>query len=152
VLRQDGSVPPARPGLARVRDLVEASRIGGLDVHLTMDPLPDKGFQLPPAIDSAAYRVVQEALTNVTRHAAAAQAWVTVRRDAGGLEVVVVDDGVGATEPHDGGGLRGMRERAAALGATVEAGTHTGAGPRAGFRVAVRFPLDNSATTLGGTT
>jgi signal transduction histidine kinase len=85
--------------------------------------------------------VVQEALTNVARHAGASRAWVTVRRDTEGLDVEVMDDGRGPdTDLREGGGLTGMRERAAALGGTVQAGS----GPRGGFRVVVRFPLDNS--------
>jgi signal transduction histidine kinase len=141
ILRQDDSVPPARPGLARVGELVDAARLGGLDVEVRLDPLGDNGSDLPPAVDSAAYRVVQEALTNVARHADATRAWVTVRRSRDGLQVQVVDDGQGpgSAPAAEGGGLTGMRERASALGGAVEAGP----GPRGGFRVAVEFPLDN---------
>jgi signal transduction histidine kinase len=146
VLRQDGTAPPAHIGLARVGDLVEAVRLGGLDVRLQIDPLSLRDFRLPPAVDSAAYRVVQEALTNVTRHASATHAQVTLRREERGLEVVVVDDGVGATDSHEGGGLRGMRERTSALGATMDVGSE----PGGGFRVAVRFPLDNGADRTEG--
>jgi signal transduction histidine kinase len=148
VLRQDGTAPPARPGLVRVPELVDTVRLGGLDVHVDLDSLRGNDFELPSAVDSAAYRVVQEALTNVTRHAAAARAWVTVRREPGWLEVVVADDGVGASDPTEGGGLRGMRERAAALGATM----HVGSDPGGGFRVTVRFPLDNDDDERDGTT
>lgn len=142
ILRQDDSVPPARPGLARVGELVDAARLGGLDVQVRLDPLGDNGSDLPPGVDAAAYRVVQEALTNVARHADATRAWVTVRRLRDGLQVEVVDDGrgPGSARTAEGSGLTGMRERATALGGVVEAGP----GPRGGFRVAVQFPLDNN--------
>jgi signal transduction histidine kinase len=82
------------------------------------------------------YRIVQEALTNVTRHARARR--VTVRLAVGGddgMSVEVVDDGVGGA-PGPGNGIAGMRERAAALGGTVYAGP----APGGGFRVAARLP------------
>ncbi|MFL6101194.1 MAG: sensor histidine kinase [Actinomycetales bacterium] len=141
ILRQDDSAPPTRPGLVRVGELLEAARLGGLDVQARLDPLGDTASGLPPTVDAAAYRVVQEALTNVTRHADATRAWVTVRRSPDTLRVEVVDDGhgPGPGPAAEGSGLTGMRERAAALGGAVEAG----AAPRGGFRVAVQFPLDN---------
>jgi signal transduction histidine kinase len=141
VLRQDGDdVRAPAAGLARVGELVEAARLGGLDVRLESNALPDSGSGLPTGVDAAAYRVVQEALTNVARHAQAASATVSVRRTPSSLEVVVVDDGRAAGDVVEGGGLQGMRERAAALHGDVQAGPN----PGGGFRVAVRFPLDNS--------
>ncbi len=150
VLRQDADVTngvaaPATattPGLARVPELVRAARLGGLQVVLTPDPLLDNGSaELPRAVDAAAYRVVQEALTNVTRHAAATSATVTVRRSPAALEVEVVDDGHGSEGLVEGRGLLGMRERAAALRGVVQAGNSADGG----FRVAVHFPLDNGS-------
>ena len=86
---------------------------------------------------AAAYRIVQESLTNVLRHADAEQASVTVRSADGELVVSVTDRGQGGHPAGDGTGIRGMRERTAALGGTFEAG------PTAdGFRVEARLPLE----------
>jgi signal transduction histidine kinase len=90
-------------------------------------------------VELAAYRIVQEALTNVTRHARARA--VTVRLGYGdGVTVEVVDDGVGAGGAGPGNGIAGMRERAAALGGTVEAGSR----PGGGFGVVARLPGSGS--------
>ncbi|MCP2338742.1 ATP-binding protein [Actinomadura rupiterrae] len=87
------------------------------------------------AVAWAVRRIVQEALTNVVRHASAS--CVRVELSYGdGMEVVVVDDGVTATAAGSGRGLDGMRDRAARLGGTCEAGP----GPSGGWRVAARFP------------
>jgi signal transduction histidine kinase len=129
---EDAPRGPA-PGLADVGTLVAGSRAGGLDVQLEADA---PTTPLPAAVDLAAYRIVQEALTNVTRHARAHH--VTVRIDHGngnGVTVEVTDDGRGGT-PEPGNGIVGMRERAAALGGTVEAGPR----PGGGFRVAAHLP------------
>jgi signal transduction histidine kinase len=77
---------------------------------------------LPAELATAAFRIVQEALTNVIRHAAATQVWIELRADATGLAATVEDDGVGLAEGHaaQGWGILGMQERAAALGGTVE--------------------------------
>lgn len=140
ILRQDGTEVRSTPGLARVPELVEAARLGGLDVRLDLDALPGNGSGLPAPVDAVAYRVVQEALTNVARHAGATRAWVTVRRDADAVRVEVLDDGHGAAAaPVEGSGLAGMRERAAALGGTVDVGP----GTRGGFRVVVQLPVGN---------
>jgi signal transduction histidine kinase len=135
VLRRGGDAPrrPA-PGLADLGALVEGLRTSGLDVRLEVD---DPATPLPGAVQLAAYRIVQEALTNVTRHAGARRVTVRVRPgDAGeGVAIEVTDYGRGGTaEP--GNGIAGMRERAAALGGTVEAGP----GPGGGFRVAAHLP------------
>jgi signal transduction histidine kinase len=140
VLRQDGvAVGAPAAGLARVSELVEAARLGGLTVRLEPESLRDNASGLSSAVDAAAYRVVQEALTNVTRHARATSATVSVRRTPTDLEVVVLDDGKGSGPVVEGIGLQGMRERAAALGGSVVAGWPADGG----FRVAVRFPLNN---------
>jgi signal transduction histidine kinase len=138
ILRQDGTEVRATPGLARVPELVEAARLGGLNVRLELDPLTDNGSALPDAVDAVAYRVVQEALTNVARHAEASRAWVTVRRSAEAVRVEVTDDGHGAgPDLVEGSGLAGMRERATALGGTVDARPRE----RGGFEVVVQLPL-----------
>jgi signal transduction histidine kinase len=98
---------------------------------------------LPAGIDSAAYRVVQEALTNVSRHAPAATATVQLSYGARELIVQVDDDGRGGPSEDtsgsgSGSGIPGMRERAAALGGRLEAGRM----PYGGFRIRATFPLD----------
>ncbi|MGH9039074.1 MAG: sensor histidine kinase [Acidimicrobiia bacterium] len=133
------------PRLADLNALVAGVRAGGLDVRLERD---GNARPLPSAVELAAYRIVQEALTNVTRHARART--VTVRLaygsgDSGGVTVEVTDDGTGGPAgPGDvaggpagpGRGITGMRERAAALGGTVEAGAR----PGGGFRVLAHLP------------
>jgi len=114
-----------------LRTLVEDVRRAGLDVQLDADQTPD-------AVRPAVYRIVQEALTNVVRHAGeGATAHVRVRAGAGTVEVEVRDDGRGPGEAlREGNGLAGMRERAAALGGTFSAGA---AGER-GFKVRAVLP------------
>jgi signal transduction histidine kinase len=98
----------------------------------------------PPAVQLAAYRIVQEALTNVVRHSSATAAEVRLRRAGAGLEITVDDDGDAVPPIERGNGMRGMGERAAAVGGEFEAG------PRAsgGFRVRARLPvtLDDHGT------
>lgn len=136
VLRRGEAAPRApAPRLADVAALVDSVRASGLAVDL--DHAGEVG-PLPAAVELAAYRIVQEALTNVARHAAARHATVRVARDAGGLTVEVRDDGAAtpAAPPAAGNGLRGMHERARALGGTVEAGPR----PDGGFAVVARLP------------
>jgi signal transduction histidine kinase len=122
------------PGLARAGALLEHARAGGLEVELRVEGEP---APLPPALDLTAYRVLQEGLTNVRRHAAARRVEVVLRyhRDAVGVEVV--DDGGGPGSGSGGGrGLAGIRERVALLGGEFVAG------PRArGFALKVTLPL-----------
>lgn len=121
-----------QPGLVDVEDLVERMREAGLTVHLEADELG----QVAPAVGLTAYRVVQEALTNVTRHAGpGAVATVSVTRTGRQLRVEVSDDGVGIQRP-PGRGLRGMRERVSAVGGTLEAGPSDD-----GWRVRAMMPL-----------
>jgi signal transduction histidine kinase len=90
--------------------------------------------ELPPSVDSAAYRIVQEALTNTRRHAGPARASVLLTYTEDGLTMRIDDDGAGATGPTDGtggNGLPGMRERATALGGSLSPGPR----PGGGFRV-----------------
>ena len=131
VLGGESSTEP-QPGLADVGDLVERMRAAGLTVRLEAD----EPGQVAPAIGLTAYRVVQEALTNVTRHAGSgAVATVSVTRTARHLTIEVSDDGVGIQRP-PGRGLRGMRERVAAVGGTLEAGPS-----EEGWRVRAMMPL-----------
>ncbi|MFI7100662.1 sensor histidine kinase [Streptomyces sp. NPDC050161] len=138
-LRAPGDAPrsPA-PGLDRLPELTEQAKGAGLAVDVTTE---GGHTALPPGTDLAAFRIVQEALTNIVRHSGSRTARVLLRYGPRSLEIGVDDDGPATTgqgEPAGGGnGLVGMRERAAALGGTVEAG------PRAdgGFRVRARIPL-----------
>jgi signal transduction histidine kinase len=99
---------------------------------------------LPTAVELTAYRIVQESLTNVVRHAAATSATVGLRYDVDSLVVLVEDDGRGpdAAPNGDGHGLIGMRERAAAVGGTLD----TGPAARGGFRVLAQLPLPGPTT------
>jgi len=116
----------AAPGLEQLPDLVETARSTGLEVgHGTYgEPRP-----VPPGVALSAYRVVQEALTNVVKHAGASKADVRVRFLATALEVEVTDDGKGRAAAAGGGfGLVGMRERVSVHGGEFEAGPRRGAG------------------------
>ena len=125
VLRDDAPLRPASgPGLRKLPELAENARRTGLAV--TLQALPDPGTDTPVAgvVEEAAYRIVQEALTNVVRHSGAGRAAVVLEipaegPDAGQLTITVDDDGRGAAGAPEGNGLTGMRERAAALGGTV---------------------------------
>jgi signal transduction histidine kinase len=122
VLRDDAPLrPTAGPGLLKLPELVDNARRTGLEVRLEQRI----GRPLTGTVQEAAYRIVQEALTNVVRHAGAGRAAVALEvpadgPDAGRLTVTVDDDGRGAAGAPAGNGLTGMRERAAALGGTVE--------------------------------
>jgi len=131
------STQPA-PGLARLDALAAGVRAAGLPVTVTVTGQPR---ELPAVTDLAAFRIIQEALTNAVRHAGPAAAAVLVRYEDTDLGVEITDNGRGAPgngTNETGHGLRGMRERAAAAGGTIEIGP----GARGGFRVAARFPLD----------
>lgn len=128
------------PSLARLDELVAGMSVGGLDVRVTTEGQPRP---LPAAVDGAAYRIVQESLTNVTRHAGASAAVVSIDYGRRELTVQIDDDGRGvpAGVVADGGsGIAGMRERAAATGGELRAGPR----PEGGFRVRARLPLDGS--------
>ena len=132
---QTGLAP--EPGLAELRTLVETCEDAGLPVELTVEGKPETA--LTPGVDLAAYRVVQEALTNAIKHAGPARAWVTVRYARQALELEIGDDGRPMpTNGDHGHGLVGMRERVALYGGDLEAG------PRAagGYGVHARFPLE----------
>jgi signal transduction histidine kinase len=141
VLRQVDEAAPLSPApsLDRLDELLARTETTGLQLRLERpeDPVPRP---LPSAVDQAAYRIVQEALTNVTRHARATTATVRITRSAGHLVVEVEDDGATAAVPgngHGGTGIAGMRERATALGGNLQAGGR----PTGGFRVRAWLPL-----------
>ena len=121
-------------GLDRLDDLVGALRAAGRRIDVVRPP--DPGPPLPAAVDQAAFRIVQEGLTNVVRHAGEARATVRVVRERGALVVEVSDDGPGP-RLEEGNGIRGMRERASSLGGTVT----LGAGAHGGFVLRADLPL-----------
>jgi signal transduction histidine kinase len=143
VLRADeeeAELVPAH-GTGDLPGLVSDIRAAGVDVRLVADGLP---AALPARVDLAAYRIVQEALTNVLKHGGPTPtAEVRISTDHRAVTIEVTDTGSGGSVlPGSGQGLVGMRERAALLGGTFEAGPcHDG-----GFRVAARLPLDEGSS------
>ena len=152
LLREDEGEVPVEPTLtlASLEDLASSLRAAGLDLSLHVDLGGDPAATLPTSVDVTAYRVVQEALTNVLRHAGPGATRVTITRAEEHLVVEVVDDGGGLVHAHrspgpgsepvpDGGGhgLDGMRERVRAIGGELHAG------PRAegGWSVRAQLPL-----------
>ncbi len=126
------------PGLGQVEELVGMAREAGLDVKLEV---ASPARELPSATDQAAYRILQESITNVIRHAGPARVTVWLTYGPDDLELRVADDGRG---PRDGGdraargqGIVGMRERAALLGGELTAGAR----PGGGFQVHASLPL-----------
>jgi len=138
----DGDDAPRAPtpGLAGLEELVGRAQAAGVDVTVDADGVDPS--QLPRAVDMAAFRIVQESLTNVARHAVPPIATVHLRRADGSLVVSITDSGTGRrrndTLPSGGNGLPGMRERAASVGGTLAAGPRLGGG----FAVDARLPLD----------
>lgn len=134
VLRGSGDRTPA-PGLDRLPELVASTRGAGLEV--TVDGTP---ATLPTHVDTAAYRILQESLTNVVRHATGARTvTITLRHTDDGLNLTVTDDGnsPGTDANPSGNGLRGMAERARVLGGWVSAAPR----PGRGFRVRAWLPV-----------
>jgi signal transduction histidine kinase len=138
----DGATGTApAPRIDRLPDLFDTARAAGLVV---VDDVAAPG-ELPPMIELTAYRIVQEALTNVVRHAGATRVEVRLARDDRALVVEVGDDGRGAgattSERADGFGLRGMAERVASLGGTLDLGPSA----LGGFGVRASLPLGGGA-------
>lgn len=132
-LRDDDKNPPH--GINDVPQLVERARATGLDAHLTIEGHND---DVPAAVERTAYRIVQESLTNITRHAAAATARVHIDYRPGTLLVRVDNDGTAPPKPVEPGiGLQGMRERVTALGGSLEAAPRTDGG----FTVQAELPV-----------
>jgi signal transduction histidine kinase len=131
----DAPLAPS-PGLAGLGELAKPLAEAGIEVTLDVDP---EIGDVPAVVEASAYRIVQEALTNVVRHAGPCSVTVTVRRADDALALDIVDTGRGSAEmgTASGHGLTGMRERAVALGGSFTAGPATGRG----FRVAARLPL-----------
>jgi signal transduction histidine kinase len=138
VLRETGEPGESRkpaPGMRDLAELVQTAGGGGLATTLEVrgDARP-----LPAAAELTAFRVVQESLTNVIRHAGATRASVVVSYEPSSVTVEVEDDGRGSAGSANGHGIRGMRERAEAVGGRLEAG------PKAdgGFRVRAVLPAE----------
>ncbi len=128
VLRDPSQIAPTGPS-------------AGVAVDLDVEPLAE----LPASVHNAGYRIVQEALTNVARHADARTARVWVGRDDGAVAIEVADDGTsaaGRSDGESGNGLRGMRERAEALGGMLEAAPVSSGGWRVRARLPVAPPAD----------
>lgn len=149
ILRTEGATPPIHPtrALSEVRDLAVPLRAAGIDVEVALDGAEDR---VPSPVGAAAYRIVQEALTNVLRHAGASTAKVRVTIGEQTVEIDVRNDCAVAEVPEANGdgagtGLRGMAERAEALGGRVDAGRL----PDGGWRVRAVLPL---ASPLAGET
>jgi signal transduction histidine kinase len=135
LLTTDDSRAPVG-SLRHLDELVSATAESGLTVSVRTEGTPNP---LPMVVDTAAYRIVQEALTNCLRHARATTAEVLLRYAPGRLDVRVEDDGVGAVVTA-GRGLTGMRQRAALLGGTLEISSR----PGAGFRVDASLPVEGT--------
>ena len=139
-LRRPGEEMPLAPapGLRDVQELVRRAEATGLSVDMRVTPVSP-----PRGVDAAGYRIVQEALTNVVRHAHASRVSVRIGADDGDLVIEVEDDGAERPGPSRGGGsaggrgIRGMTERATALGGELTAGPR----PAGGFAVRARLPL-----------
>ncbi len=124
-----------QPGLSDLEGLISETR--GVDVELDLEVTGDP-VELPAGLELAAYRVVQEALTNVIKHARPCRAHVRVTYGGSLLTVQVHDTGLAAPTVGGGGrGIAGMRERVALYGGVLEVGPHAGGG----FRVSARFPV-----------
>jgi signal transduction histidine kinase len=130
-----GELEPQQ-GIADIEKLLAQTRAAGVHAELSVEGEPR---ELPAGVDLSAYRITQEALTNVIRHASASHVQMTVRYLPHAVELLVSDDGVdGTTDQATGHGLLGMRERAAMFGGEVSAGPLIGGG----FEVRAVLPLD----------
>jgi signal transduction histidine kinase len=142
-VRQDDDAAPRSPvpGLDRLPELIELTRAAGLNVDVEV---AEQAPPLPAAVHLAAYRIIQESLTNVARHAGKARVTVRVTYDDANVHVEIDDDGrapfPGASAIGTGSGITGMRERATALGGDLSAGFRRGGG----FRVSARLPVRSS--------
>ena len=140
ILRADAPSPEGEPraprgGLDRLTDLLDTAEAGGLRVELCVE---GDARPLPAPVDLAAYRIIQEALTNVLRHAGAHTVRLTLRHAPSRLVVRVRDDGrTGCADPSRGHGIDGMRERARALSGSLTAAPL----PDGGFEVCAELPI-----------
>ncbi len=138
VLREDEPGYRPQPGLSRLEDLAEAAREGGLQVEIV-----ERGErpELPPGIDLAVYRIIQESLTNARKHAGRVSATVTIAHRDDQIDVRVENSaGPGGEGGGSGHGLVGMRERVRVYGGTMK----TGATEQGGYLVSARLPLGDA--------
>jgi signal transduction histidine kinase len=135
VLRADDAAAPLlpSPGLDHLGELAAQTRTAGIAVRLEHEGVPRP---VPAGVEAAAYRIVQEALTNTVRHSGGSAATIRVRYDQDAVTIEVDDDGRVATPVQPGNGVAGMTERARALGGTLDAGPQ----PCGGYRVLARLP------------
>ncbi|MGI8606565.1 MAG: sensor histidine kinase [Gaiellaceae bacterium] len=138
VLRAEAPERTPQPGLAQLGSLVEQVRSAGVAIDLVLE---GERRALPPGVELAGYRIVQEALTNVMKHAPEANARVRVAFGPAELELEVENDGRTNGAAGSGYGLAGMRERAKLYGGSVEAAPVRGGG----FRVLARLPVRRRA-------
>jgi signal transduction histidine kinase len=142
-LRQDDEVAPRSPapGIDHLPELVELTRAAGLSVDVEVT---GKAPPLPAAVQLAAYRIIQESLTNVARHAGRARVMVRVIYQDADMRVEIDNDGTarsdGPAAIGTGSGITGMRERATTLGGDLSAGFR----PGGGFRVSARLPVGSA--------
>ena len=136
IMRAEGEAPLVPdPDLSRIEGLVAQMQAQGVSTEFTTSV-----GEVAKPLQLALYRITQESLTNVSRHAAARRVTVTLTEDADVYRLVIHDDGLGATEAsEDGRGLLGMRERAELLGGSLEAGP----APEGGFRVIATIPRED---------
>ena len=135
------STSEPQPGVARLETLIAQTREAGLPVEYVLDGTQQP---LPPGVDLAVYRIVQEALTNIRKHAGPSTARVRVHFSANGVELIVADDGVGTGRYTNGSGhgLIGMRERVALYGGTFSSGLRR----FGGFEIRAQIPFHGSPT------
>jgi signal transduction histidine kinase len=141
LLREQGATPEfaPQPGMGTIDSLLDGVRAAGLPVELEVE---GAARELPAGVDLAAYRVVQEALTNALKYAGPAHAWVAVHWRAGELELEISNDGLGDGDGTGGGlGLAGMQERVSLYGGEIESGPRDGGG----YVVRARLPLEEAA-------
>jgi signal transduction histidine kinase len=124
------------PGLADIDRLAATALEAGVRVEVDVD-WPGSREPLPADIDLSAFRIIQEAVTNVVRHACTDQCRVSISHQDGQLSIEITDSGRGGSAAGTGYGITGMRERAALLGGDLSAGPR----PGGGFRVAARLPV-----------
>lgn len=139
---EEGPALDPTPGVAQLEALADQMRVAGLPVELVVEGV---AARLPPSVDVSAFRIAQEGLTNVLRHAGPARARVLVRYRDDAVEVSVEDDGRGPAGGQGrtgaGHGLMGIRERVAAFGGEMEAGAR----PTGGFAVRALLPYGSRA-------
>lgn len=142
--REDTVLAP-QPTLERLDDLVRSSRQAGVKIRLDIEDVPQ---ELPATVERTAYRIVQEALTNIHKHAPGARATIRLRHTADALDVAVRNSrptrGPGEDFPHSGHGLLGLAERVQLLGGTLSAGTEKDGGFPPHRHPADHWPLRNS--------